>query len=71
MFANSVSAHPKIWCLRFPYEKSDIIFLIPPVGDLPEIEECLYLTTKMEGVQFISNINFVFLSIIKVSIYGN
>ena len=34
-------------CLRFSYEQSDIIFFISPVGDLPEIEECLYLTTAI------------------------
>ena len=56
-------------CIRD--RNNDIIFLIPPVGDLPENEECLYLTTTMHGVQLTPNINFVFLSIIKVSIYGN
>ena len=30
----------------------DIIFSIPPVGDLPEIEECLYLATTMECNSF-------------------
>ena len=41
-FVNSVSVHSKVRCLRFSYEQNDIIFFIPPVGDLPEIEECLY-----------------------------
>ena len=47
--------------------------LIPPgqipkkkLGDLPEIEESLYLTTTMDGVQFIPKI-LLPLSIIKVS----
>ena len=67
MFANSVSAHSKLSRSRFSYEQNDIIFFIPPVGDLLETEECLYLTTTMECNLF--QINFVFLSIIKVSIY--
>ena len=29
-----------------------MIFFIPPVGDLPEIEECLYLTTTMEFIHY-------------------
>ena len=32
--------------------QNDINFFIPPVGDLPEIEECLYLTTTMECNSF-------------------
>ena len=51
MFASFVSAHSKIWCSRFIYEQNDINFFIPPVGDLLEIEECLYLTTTMESFQ--------------------
>ena len=58
VFANFVSAHSKIWCSRFSYEKNDITFFIPQVGDLPEIEECLFLTTTMECNSFL-NINFV------------
>ena len=34
------------------YEQNDINFFIPLVGDLPEIEECLYLTTTMECNSF-------------------
>ena len=52
VFANSGSAHSKIWCSRFSYEQNDIIFFIPPVGDLPEIKEFLYLTTTMEWNSF-------------------
>ena len=52
VFANFVSAHSKIWCSRFFYEQNDINFFIPPVGDLPEIEECLYLTTTMKCNSF-------------------
>ena len=33
-------------------EQNDIIFFIPPVGNLPEIEECLYLTATMECNSF-------------------
>ena len=51
VFANSVSAHSKI-CSRFSYQQNDIIFFIPSVGDLSEIEECLYLTTTMECNSF-------------------
>ena len=63
VFANSVSPHSKIWCLRFSNEQNGIIFFIPPVGDLPKIEKCLYLTTAMECNSFNS---LFFLSIIKV-----
>ena len=52
VFANSVSPHSKIWCLRFSNEQNGIIFFIPPVGDLPKIEKCLYLTTAMECNSF-------------------
>ena len=52
VFANFVSAYSKIWCSRFFYEQNDINFFIPPVGDLPEIKECLYLTTLMECNSF-------------------
>ena len=46
VFAIFVSAYSKI---RFSYEQNDIIcFFIPSVGDFPEIEELLYLTTTME-----------------------
>ena len=38
--------------LRFFYEQNDINFFIPPVGDLPEIEEYLYLTTTMKCNSF-------------------
>ena len=46
VFANSVSAHFKIWCLRFSYKRNEIIFIISPVDNLPEIEECLYYKTS-------------------------
>ena len=46
VFANFVSAHSKI------YKQNDINFFIPLIGDLPEIEECLYLTTTMECNSF-------------------
>ena len=66
VFANNVSIRSKIWCSRFSYEQNDIIFFIPPVGDLPEIKD-LYLTNTIP-----SKYEFCFfLSIIKVSIYGN
>ena len=52
VFANSVSANFKIQCSRFSYKQNDIIFFIPLVGDLPEIEEYLYLTTTMECNSF-------------------
>ena len=52
VLANFVIADSKIWCSRFFYEQNDINFFIPPVGDLPEIEECLYLTTTMECNKF-------------------
>ena len=47
VFANSVSAHSKIWCSWFFYEQNDTIFFIPLVGNLPEIEECIYLTIHL------------------------
>ena len=70
VFANSL----RVFILRYDVcaflMSRMIIFFITLVGDLPEIEECLYLTTTME--QFIPNINFVFSLNIKVSkIYGN
>ena len=37
-------------------------FLHSPVDDLPENEECLYLTTIYNEVQFIPNINYKFFS---------
>ena len=57
------------------YEKNDIIFFIPLVSDLPEIEECLHLTTAMVCNSFQKWIlwcllitHFLMLSII---LYGN
>ena len=35
-----------MFALLLRYEQNDIIFFTPPVGNLPEIEECLYLTAK-------------------------
>ena len=52
VFINFVSAHSKIWCSCFFYEQNDINFFIPLVGDLPEIDECLYLTPTMECNSF-------------------
>ena len=52
LFTNSVSAHSKIKCSRFFYTQNDTIFFIPPVGNLPKIEECLYLTATMECNSF-------------------
>ena len=47
-----------------------MISFIPSVGDLPEIEECLYLTTT--SVIHLFQIQILFpLSIIKISIYDN
>ena len=46
VFANCASAHFKIWCLRFSYKRNEIIFIISPVDNLPEIEECLYYKTS-------------------------
>ena len=58
VFANFVSAHSKIWCLRFFYKQNDINFFIPPVGDLPEIEECLIWQLQRSAIHS-PNINFV------------
>ena len=65
VFANSVSAHFKIWCLRFSYKQNDIIFFIPwpRLAIFLKLKIFLYLTTAMECSSFqISNINLFFLS---------
>ena len=53
VFANSIGVHSKIWCSRFSNKKNDMFLFIPPVGDLPENEECLHLTTTMECNSFL------------------
>ena len=58
VFASSPSVHSKI-SSHFSYLQNDIIFFIPPVGNLPEIEECLYLTLTA----IIPNILFKLLSV--------
>ena len=43
-----------ILCLRYhdSYKQNDILFIIPLVGNLSEIEKCLHLTTTMECNSF-------------------
>ena len=43
---------PTLWVLILRYDVHASFTNIPPVGDLPEIEECLYLTTTMECNSF-------------------
>ena len=48
VIANSVNAHFKLRCSDFFCEQNSIIFFTLPIANLPEIEECFYLTTTME-----------------------
>ena len=55
VFANSVIAYSKIWCLHFFYEQNNIVFFIPPVI----WNWRMFIFDNCNGVQFIPNISFL------------